>query len=210
MKKLILSILIMIFSSAQAYTAKDFSHLYEMKDFKRELLQMHFILYRGYVKNANFLLNELDLLAKSGKGKSYEFGALKRRLGWEMDGMRLHELYFSNLGGKGEIVNEKLLYAIEKDFGHMNAWKNDFMDTGKIRGIGWVVLYRDPDSGKLINMWINEHDTGHLAGGDLLIVMDVWEHAYITQFGLDRAKYIEAFFNNINWEEVNERYLRNF
>ena len=59
--------------------------------------------------------------------------------------------------------------------------------------MGWAVLYRDPETGRLVNTWINEHDLGHLAGGTPLLMMDVFEHAYITEYGLDRAKYIDLF-----------------
>ncbi len=205
---LLASIQLYGFHAQKEYKAKDFSHLFEMKDFEHQLLEMHFTLYHGYVKNANFLLNELKKLADQGLERSYEFGAFKRRLGWEFDGMRLHELYFSNLGGTGRPKKTSSIYnAIVSQFGSFHAWKTDFAATGMIRGIGWVILYVDPEEKRLINTWINEHDTGHLSKGIPLLVMDVWEHAYLTQFGLDRAKYIQVFFENIEWDEVNERFM---
>jgi Fe-Mn family superoxide dismutase len=76
-----------------------------------------------------------------------------------------------------------------------------------MRGIGWAVLYRDPQTGRLINMWINEHDVAHLAGGSPILIMDVFEHAYMPQYGLDRAKYIEAFFENIDWDIAAQRFM---
>ncbi len=189
------------------YQAKDFSNLLEMPGFTEPLLKMHFELYRGYVKNTNLLLSQLREMALQGKANSYEWGALKRRLGWEFDGMRLHELYFGNLGGKDSLDKSSPLYlGIVKDFGSLEQWKKEFIATGSMRGIGWVIFYLDPPTGRLINTWINEHDVGHLAGGTPLLVMDVFEHAYITQWGLDRAKYIEAFFNNILWSEVEKRF----
>jgi Fe-Mn family superoxide dismutase len=75
-----------------------------------------------------------------------------------------------------------------------------------MRGIGWVILYLDCQTGKLFNTWINEHDLGHLSGGEPLLVMDVFEHAYITQYGLERDKYIQAFFENVDWSVVSQRY----
>lgn len=189
------------------YEAKDYSNLIEMQGFTEALLKMHFDLYRGYVKNTNLLLLQLRDMALQGKANSYEWGALKRRLGWEFDGMRLHELYFGNLGGKDSLDKFSPLYLrIVKDFGSLAQWKKEFVATGSMRGIGWVIFYLDPPTGRLMNTWINEHDVGHLAGGTPLLVMDVFEHAYITQWGLDRAKYIEAFFNNIKWSEVEKRY----
>jgi len=195
--------------SNSRYEAKDFSYLLNITEFDDELLNMHFKLYEGYVKNTNYLLEELKSLANSKKATSYIFGALKRRLGWEFDGMRLHELYFGNMGKTSSLKSDTPLYqAIAKDFGSYNQWKEDFMATGQIRGIGWVILYLDPKNGKLVNTWINEHDVGHLATGDIILVMDVWEHAYLIQFGLNRKKYIETFFNSIDWSVANKRYIQ--
>jgi superoxide dismutase, Fe-Mn family len=189
------------------YIAKDYSYLYGMPDFADSLLKMHFQLYQGYVKNSNLLLNRLKELELQDRDQTYDYGALKRRLGWEWDGMRLHEFYFENLGGHDSLdKSTALLQRIVKDFGSYEAWKKSFVATGMIRGIGWVILYRDPQTGRLFNIWINEHDLGHLAGGNPLLVMDVFEHAYITQYGLDRGNYINAFFDNIDWAKVAKRY----
>lgn len=192
------------------YQAKNFDHLLgKIKGLDDALLQMHFKLYQGYVNNANTLLEKLQALSKNGQGKSPEFAGLKRMLGWEFDGMLLHEYYFENLGGDKPLATDSPLYKkMEKDFGGYDQWKNDFISTGLIRGIGWVVAYIDPKEGRLINEWINEHDLGHLAGGKPLLIMDVFEHAYITQFALDRNKYIEVFFNNINWDVVSKRFQK--
>lgn len=191
------------------YTAKDFQHLKGMQGFSSALLDLHFTLYQGYVKNTNLILQELDQLESSGKMRSYDYGALKRRLGWEFDGMRLHELYFENLGGKADPKSApKLMQALESQYGSFAAWKESFIATGMMRGIGWVILYIDPMTKKLVNTWINEHDVGHLATCHPLLVMDVWEHAYITEYGLNREQYIQAFFKNIDWVVVNKRYLQ--
>jgi superoxide dismutase, Fe-Mn family len=190
------------------YQAKDYSHLLGMPGFSDQLLKMHFQLYQGYVKNTNLLLNLIRDWNLGGKAQNYEYGAIKRRVAFEFDGMRLHELYFENLGGNEETIDKTshLYQRVFKDFGSYDLWKKDFVATGMIRGIGWVVFYLDPRSGRLVNTWINDHEVGHLAGGTPLLVMDVWEHAYITQYGLDRAKYIDVFFENINWEVVSKRY----
>lgn len=190
--------------AANTYTAKDFSHLMGMPGFTDHLLQMHFKLYEGYVKNTNELLAKLKAMVDTN---SYEYGALKRRLGWEFDGMRLHELYFENLGGTTPLDKKTPLYAaITAQFGSFEKWKKDFVSTGTIRGIGWALLYLDPIEGRLVNVWINEHDTGHLVQGRAILIMDVFEHAYMPQYGLDKLKYIEAFFTNINWDVASKRY----
>ena len=202
------SLLIAISLFGESYVAKDYTNLLEMPGFSENLLKMHFTLYQGYVKNANELLGKLQSMNASGASSSYEYGALKRRLGWEFDGMRLHELYFGNLGGKGEASKKSEVYrAIVRDFGSFDLWKRDFIAVGSMRGIGWAILYLDREQNRLINVWINEHDVGHLAGGVPLLIMDVFEHAYMPEFGLDKAKYIETFFQNINWPVVEERYL---
>lgn len=208
MKRMLLALLGMLLTMsgfAQDYKPKDFSHLIGTPGFSNELLQMHFKLYQGYVTNTNVIMGLLKTYA--GNTQAYQYQALKRRFGWEFDGMRLHELYFENMGGKKAIDPSSPLYkAIEKDFGSFDGWKKDFIATGLMRGVGWSILYFDPIEGRLVNTWINEHDGGHLATGEPILVMDVWEHAYITQYALDRAKYIDAFFNTINWEVVTGRF----
>ncbi|MCB1117582.1 MAG: superoxide dismutase [Chlamydiia bacterium] len=189
------------------YESKDFSYLEKsVKGLSPALIRMHIQLYQGYVKNTNTLLTKIREVAADGQDLSILYGALKRRVGWEMDGMLLHEAYFENLGSSEPLnANSALYRQIEKDFGSYEAWEKDFKATGLMRGIGWVILYKDPKNHCLQNIWINEHDTGHIAGGTPILVMDVWEHAYITEFGLDRAKYIDIFFQNINWPVVEKR-----
>lgn len=205
MRKAILLILAAASPLFSDYTAKDYSRLLEMKAFSRTLLEMHFKLYEGYVKNANLLLAKLEQTDPA----SYEFGALKRRVGWEVDGIRLHELYFENLGGSGTPNPQSpLSLALIKQFGSFEKWKTDFIATGMMRGIGWSVLYYEPESGRLLNQWINEHDVGHLAGGSPILIMDVFEHAYMPQFQLDKKKYIDAFFQNIEWKAAETRFSK--
>lgn len=191
----------------EPYRAMDFGHLLGMEGFSDVLLKMHFTLYQGYVTNTNALLDKTRALAKEGKADGPEYAELKRRLGFEFNGMKLHEYYFGNLGGSGILPKDNALYAaIEENFGSFENWKADFVATGRMRGIGWVVLYQDPATGRLVNTWINEHETGHFVGCLPLLVMDVFEHAYVTDYGLDRKAYIEAFFKNLNWKVVLQRF----
>jgi len=188
------------------YKAKDYSYLIGMSGFSEALLKNHFTLYQGYVANTNKLLETLDNMLKEEKAGSPEYAELKRRLGWEWNGVRLHEYYFENFGGNGIFSGDgKLAKLINDSFGSFENWMKDFKATGTMRGIGWVILYQDLFTGKLINFWINEHDMGHPAGGNPLLVMDVFEHAFMLDYGLKRADYIEAFFRNINWQEVEKR-----
>ncbi|MEK9209307.1 MAG: Fe-Mn family superoxide dismutase [Patescibacteria group bacterium] len=187
------------------YEPKNFSHLLGLKGFSDELLNNHFTLYQGYVANTNKLA---DLLRQKEAGTP-EYAELKRRFGWEFNGMRLHELYFGNMAKEAKPLaqNSKLYKKIEENFGNWENWEKDFKATGAMRGIGWVILYYDPEADRLFNIWINEHDLGHLSGANPLLVMDVFEHAYITDYGLKRADYIEAFFRAIDWQIASSRIL---
>jgi Fe-Mn family superoxide dismutase len=188
------------------YQAQDFSKLKGMKGFSDQLLDMHFSLYQGYVKNTNQLSEQLGQMAGQGQAGTPAYAELKRRFGWEWNGMRLHELYFGNLGGKEPLKKDgNLMKKIEGNFGSYDKWLADFKATGSMRGIGWVVLYEDVKTGRLMNVWINEHDLGHLSGSNPLLIMDVFEHAYIPDYGLKRADYIEAFFANVDWTAVESR-----
>ncbi|MCP5506345.1 MAG: superoxide dismutase [Chlamydiales bacterium] len=209
MKTLAILIIFFLISSLDAgtYLAKDYSHLLgHLKGLSDPLLKMHFTLYQGYVKNSNAIEETLKEMEKEGRDQTIAYGALKRRFGFEYDGMVLHELYFENLGGENLLLkkDQPLYQLIERDFGSFERWRKDFLATGMIRGIGWVILYQD-FRGILHNVWVDEHQINHLAGARPLLVMDVWEHAYITEYGLDRKGYLEAFYSNINWDRVASR-----
>jgi superoxide dismutase, Fe-Mn family len=188
-----------------AYTAKDYGKLLGMEGFSETLLKNHFTLYQGYVTNTNKLVDTLAQMVKEGKVGTPEYSELKRRFGWEFNGMRLHEYYFENLGGKGALdKNGKLAKKIAQDFGSYEDWEKDFKGVGAMRGIGWAILYQDA-SGKLFNCWIQEHDGGHLAGCIPILILDVFEHAFMIDYGLKRPDYIGAFFKNIDWKAAETR-----
>ncbi len=186
------------------YQAINFEDLLGMPGFSDALLKDHYKLYEGYVENTNKLLS----LIKKQEMNSPEFFELKRRLGWEFNGMRLHEYYFGNLSKNKSEYNKKspLALKIAKDYESFEAWKKEFTAMGLMRGIGWVMLTYDCIAERLHNIWINEHDTGLLVGTLPLLVMDVFEHAYVKDYGIKRDGYIQAFWNDIHWEEVENRY----
>ena len=189
-----------------AYTARDYAYLIGMAGFGETLLKNHFTLYQGYVTNTNKLLDNMEVLLKEGKAATPEFAEMKRRLGWEFNGMRLHELYFGNLGGTAPLeAGGKLGGKLAESFGDMATWEQEFRATGAMRGIGWVGLYQDPGDDRLINFWINEHDVSHPSGCTPILIMDVFEHAFMLDYGLKRADYIEAFFRNIDWKAAEAR-----
>ncbi|MEM4245446.1 MAG: Fe-Mn family superoxide dismutase [Candidatus Nanoarchaeia archaeon] len=188
-----------------SYEARNFDGLLGVTGFSDNLLKNHFTLYQGYVTNTNKLNDILSVMLKEGKTATPEYAELKRRFGWEFNGMRLHELYFGNIVKGGKSVGNAIKKKIMEDFGSYGAWEKDFKAAGIMRGIGWVVLYCDIASDRLFNVWINEHDVGHLSAAAPLLVMDVFEHAFMLDYGLKRADYIEAFFKVIDWDAVEER-----
>ena len=174
-------------------------------------LEMHFGLYEGYVKETNQLTEQLAELVKAGKAaKNPVYAEMNRHLGYEYGGMILHEYYFENLAPKGKgKPSAQLTKALEDTFGSFETWKADFMAVGGTRGVGWAVLFRDPITGRMTNQWITLHEQGVPAGYSPILVMDAWEHAFLLDYKpSERAKYIEAFFSNVNWEEVGERASR--
>lgn len=191
-----------------AFEPKNFEHLIGMKGFSDSLLKNHFTLYQGYVTNTNKIADTIRFFLKENKLGTPEFAELNRRFGWEFNGMRLHELYFENMTKNGTELdrNSELFKKIVEIFESYENWEKVFKAVGSMRGIGWAVLYYDTASGKLLNIWINEHDVGHLAGCKPLFVMDVFEHAYMIDYGLKRADYIEAFFKSIDWTAVSKRF----
>src|SRR4030043_1580457 len=187
------------------YEPKNFDHLLGMEGFSDTLLNNHFTLYKGYVTNTNKVMDTLAAML-DGKTGTPEYAELKRRMGWEFNGMRLHEYYFDNLGGKATFDKSgKLGKKLAENFGSYEDWEKDFKATGTMRGIGWTILYQDTIGGKLFNQWINEHDVGHPAGCSPILVLDVFEHAFMVDYGLKRADYIETFFKNIQWKVVEDR-----
>jgi Fe-Mn family superoxide dismutase len=186
----------------QPYTAKDFSQLLGLPGMSDALLNNHFTLYQGYVTNTNKLVE----LMKDKEPGTPEFAELHRRFGWEWNGMRLHELYFGNLAKGGVTLSERALKTkIVATWGSFENWEKEFRGMAAMRGIGWVILAHDKKDSKLCNIWINEHDGGLLAGTQPLLVMDVFEHAFMLDYGIKRADYINAFMSSIDWHSVEER-----
>ena len=196
--------------AAKQYKAQRFD-LKGLKGISDDQLAEHFKLYEGYVENVNKLNAELMELISGGKasGKNPEFAEQTRRLGFEYNGMVLHEYYFSNLRSNAEAQPARdgaLGRALTASFGSIENWQKDFHAIGEMRGVGWVILFEDPATDRLTNHWITLHQDGVPAGFKPLLVMDVWEHAFMRDYkATERAKYIEAFFGNIDWRRVEQR-----
>ncbi len=173
-----------------------------------EQIKQHEKLYNGYVTNVNKLNVELAELVSTGKEGTADFSELKRRLGFEYNGMRLHELYFGNMkAGGGPLASSSALYAkLVESFGSFESWEKDFKATAKMRGVGWAILYQDPVSKTLSNHWVSMHEEGHPVGFIPVLVMDIWEHAFTVDYKpTERPKYIDAFFANLDWAACESR-----
>jgi Fe-Mn family superoxide dismutase len=193
------------------YKAKQFN-LSGLNGISDQTLEMHFKLYEGYVKETNNLTERISKFLEDGKVDQDEMPAyseLTRRLGFEYNGMVLHEYYFGNMkrGGTGDPDKTSRIYrAAEESFGSYDIWKADFVGVGKMRGVGWAICYENPANGRLSNHWITLHEVGNVSGFSPVLVMDVWEHAFLLDYKpADRPKYIEAFFSNIDWDAVENR-----
>jgi Fe-Mn family superoxide dismutase len=195
------------------YYAKRFN-LSGLNGISDRTLEMHFKLYEGYVKGTNDLNQRIaDILADGVVDQSEmpAYSELTRRLGFEYNGMVLHEYYFGNMkrDGSGDPDRNSDFYqAAVESFGSYEVWKADFVGIGKMRGVGWAICYQNPANGALSNHWVSLHEVGNVAGFHPVLVMDVWEHAYLLDYKpADRPKYIEAFFSNIDWGAVEGRIL---
>jgi superoxide dismutase, Fe-Mn family len=196
---------------SETYRAKKFN-LSGLKGISDKTLEMHFKLYEGYVEQTNVLNEKIAAFLKDGKIDHEEtpaYSELTRRLGFEYNGMVLHEYYFGNLtrqGGGDPTRAPSFRHATEASFGSFDVWKTDFVGVGKMRGVGWAICYQDPVNGRLSNHWITLHEIGNVSGFTPLVVMDVWEHAFLLDYKpAERPKYIEAFLANVDWGAVEAR-----
>lgn len=196
------------------YKVKDFSYLVKdengndikIGEISTKAFAMHLKLYEGYVNNANAILVKLSSNESAVKVGTPEWNELNRRFGWEWNGMRNHELFFESLSTAPSTTNpEQLLTtSIGIDF---PTWKKDFEAMCKIRGIGWAMLVQDKRTKELMNIWVNEHDAGMLSDVNIILNFDMFEHAYISDFGTDRQKYLDSLWEHVNWEVVRSRLI---
>jgi len=193
--------------ATMTYEVQNYDALLGTPGFSDKALQNHFKLYAGYVKNTNKVLEKLQALAKANDFGP-EYAELKRRFGWEFNGMRLHELHFGSMKNGGEKFDpeSKIGKKIIEQFGSYENWLADFKATGKMRGIGWVILYYDQEADRLMNVWINEHEVGHPASIKPLVNCDMFEHAYMVDYMMDREPYLNAFLAALDWTIVEKRF----
>ncbi len=196
----------MVRYQAKPFTMRGFQGLSD------EQMAEHYALYEGYIKNTNMLNETLAKLRETVDPlkPAPEFAELTRRIGFEYNGMVLHEYFFGNLRANGGAIprSSRLAQAIAGDFGTVDAWDREFRAILDMRGVGWAILYQDPDSRRLSNHWITLHEEGHVAGYKPILVVDAWEHAFMVDYkATERAKYVAAIMSNIDWEAAERRLL---
>lgn len=171
---------------------------------EKQLAQHHDVLYAGYVKKVNEIRKSLETVDKSTTNATYSaLRELKVEESFALNGVKLHEAYFDNLGGKAPAPEGKIADWIREDFGSFEAWAEEFRAEG-IASRGWVVLALDLEEGRLHNFVSDIHNQGGIWGAVPVLVLDVYEHAYFIDYATNRKDYIGAFFKNIKWEECND------
>lgn len=192
---------------AHTYQPRTFD-LPELPGISEKQLTAHLGLYEGYVKHMGVFADQIrDLEAADSEKYAYAIAEVRRRLGFEFDGMRMHEYYFAQFeGGRHDPATDSTLSrAIDAAYGSHDAFVQHFTRVGMTRGIGWTVLYRDNDT--LHTAWVGDHEFGQLAGLPIILAMDMWEHAYMVDYlPSEKKAYIDAFMHNLNWRIAEERH----
>jgi Fe-Mn family superoxide dismutase len=179
----------------------------ELAGISPESIDLHLGLYAGYVKHVNLIRERLDAYSNDPEANSYAMAEMQRRLGFEFGGMRNHEYYFAQFeGGAKPLPSGSLHDKIMTTWGDYEAWLARFTSIAMTRGVGWAMLYHDPHTDQLVQTWVDEQHIGQLADLDIVLALDMWEHSYMRDYvPSDKKKYIDAFFQNLNWEVVSGR-----
>ena len=182
----------------------------ELKGISRKTIEEHLKLYSGYVKHTNLIFEKIQEYAADSEKNAYVLGELQRRFGFEFNGMRNHEYYFRSLeGGPTPLSDSELKKAIIEEFGSFETWLPMFKAIAMTRGIGWAMLYWDTHAKKLVHAWVEEQHLGQLNGAQYILGLDMWEHSYMLDYApSEKKKYVEAFFENLNWKVIEENYTK--
>jgi Fe-Mn family superoxide dismutase len=188
------------------YTEQSFN-LPELKGLSPKQLEVHLKLYAGYVKNVNTMLSKIEEWKGDSEKNALALSEIKRRFPFEFNGMRLHEIYFESLGGDGQVTDGSLTSALAAQYGSVEAFWGEFTALGMMRGIGWVLLCYDKKNKTFHTNWVSDHELGHLATTDILIAMDMWEHAFMVDYvPAQKGDYVKAFLQNLSWTVIEERF----
>lgn len=191
----------------QIVKAKDYNYLLgNLEGFSDELLKQHFELYNGYIKSVNEINEKIaNLKEKKGNPSYSEYRSLLSFKAFPQNGVILHEFYFSNLSSKKTSPSQKLIAFINHEFNSFDECINGLKEAAKSVRSGWVILGYDERQAKIQNSIIDLHDK-HVPFLNIpLLVLDVWEHAYTLDYGINKAAYLDAFINNIDWDMVSKR-----
>ena len=192
------------------YTARTFE-LPELKGLSKKQIDVHLSLYAGYVKHTNLIMEKIEKLREeNAEDNAFLMGELRRRLGFEFDGMRMHEYYFEQLegGAQAEDSSNPLADAVTQKYGSWEKFITHVKEVTGTRGIGWTIVYFDPRGRTLHTAWVNDHEIGQLAGLPVLLAVDLWEHAFMVDYlPADKKAYVDAFLENVNWSVVESRFL---
>jgi len=182
----------------------------ELKGISKKNIEEHLKLYAGYVKNTNLIIEKIAELMTDPEKNAFVLGELQRRFSFEYNGMKNHEYYFDSLsGGSTKLAASGALQkAIEREYGSFDAWLSAFKFLALTRGIGWAVLGWDYDAKQFVHIWIDEQHLGQLNGICWILGLDMWEHAYVYDYPTsEKKKYVDAFFENLNWKEIEQNFL---
>lgn len=186
------------------FEPKKFDSINGVEGLSEKLMTEHYKLYEGYVKKANEVLEKLKSVDYETANATFsDLRALKLGYSFAVNGVKNHELYFDNLSGKGGQPHGWVGSQIEKHFGSFEKWQQDMKATG-IAARGWVWLAYDWQNGSLFNYLGDSQDTFPIWHATPLVALDVYEHAYVMDYGVNRADYIEAFFKNLNWDGIEQ------
>lgn len=188
------------------YEAKKFDSIKALDGISEKTMTDHYKLYEGYVKKANEIMEKLQSVDKSTANQVFsDLRELKLEYSFAVGGIKNHELYFGHLGGNGGEPSGALAAMIERDFGSFKNFQDDMKQTG-IAARGWVWLAYDWSTGKLFNYLGDAQNTYPVWDASVLVGLDTYEHAYWLDYGTGRAAYIDAFFKNMNWKAVEEKF----
>ncbi len=192
-----------------AHSAKNFDHLLgHLKGISDAQLTAHFGLYQGYVKKLNEIEEKLQTIDPSAANYTFnEFSELKRREATALNGSYLHQLYFENLAPSGQTPDAAFKAAVVKSFGSWEKWVADLRGTAGSTP-GWVLTTWSKIDHRLHNYVMYEHHVGLPVNQEVVLALDCWEHAFMIDYGTAKAKYLDAFLDNVCWKTVGERFAR--
>lgn len=190
------------------YTTRTFN-LPELNGLSKKQIEVHLALYEGYVKHTNLLMEKIEKYrSEDPEANAFVIAELRRRLGFEFDGMRMHEYYFEQFEG-GSVAAEEthpLATIAAERYGSWDKFIAHIKEVAGTRGIGWVVVYFDPAVRTLHTAWVNDHELGQLAGLPIVLAVDMWEHAFMVDYvPAEKKTYVEAFLENVNWKVPQQR-----